>query len=147
MKLQTAKFGCLALFAAVLAALLIPACGCWVRSHWVTDDIGFHRPARFTRVRTSGGGLWFETRPWPGKTDHHTEWDKFTGPPLYPFDTASASTFSQRCGFLFSTQGYDLMFVVPYWSIVGTLTSLLIMSVIVLCKQSSPSSGGAIREQ
>jgi len=103
--------------AALSALLLVATCALWVRSHTMTDDIYWYGERRMTRFRTSGGGFWFETRPWQFTTKPHTEWQRYPDKALYPFAPSPTSAIHERLGFLASTTGYDLLLVAPYWAL------------------------------
>lgn len=134
MSLQTLKFSCLSFLAALLLLLLIPTCICWGRSYFLTDDLYYHTAGRFTRFRTSGGGFWFETRPWSGNEQPGLDWQQFTDRALYPIAADSSSPFLERCGFLYSTKNYDLLLVMPYWSLAGGLLLGLFATCILMSR-------------
>lgn len=97
--------------------LLLGVLFVWIRSETMTDDIFWHTPDRMTRLRTSGGGFWFETRPWPYGVTPRREWHQFHDKPVYPFAASPASPLHERLGFFITTEGYDLLLVAPYWSL------------------------------
>lgn len=135
MILQSLKSGFLTFLAAVLLLLLIPVCVLWARSYFLTDDLHYHTSGRFTRFRTSGGGFWFETRPWSGNEQPGLNWQQFTDRALYPIAAGRSSPFLERCGFLYSTKDYDLLLVMPYWAVALPLFAALVMSPFLLRPQ------------
>jgi hypothetical protein len=89
----------------------------WWRSHQQTDDLFHYGNARMTRFRSSGGGFWFETRPWAAGAPPLTEWNVFPEEAVYPFSTLPTDPWYERCGFLVNTMNYDLLLSAPYWSV------------------------------
>ncbi|WP_254507447.1 hypothetical protein [Anatilimnocola floriformis] len=133
MKLQMLKFGCAASLAAIVLVLLIPAIGLWAFSYWRTDDVMFHQSQRFSRFKSSGGGVWLENRSPPLDPNPHIDWQRFDVA-RYPFARGENASIFERCGFLFSAQGSNFTLVVPYWFVVVGLTGLLFLCVVVICK-------------
>lgn len=113
------RFG-LGVVAVLAAAVLAVTCYGWLRSWRQTDDITWHTTRRMTRFRTSGGGFWFETRPWPNATPPGTQWEQYTGEVHYPFAVNADGPLLQRTGFLVTWHGYDLLIVAPYWFVCCT---------------------------
>jgi hypothetical protein len=109
------RYAALTVPTALSALLLVATCILWVRSYTMTDDVYWYREDRMTRYRTSGGGLWFETRAWNLRGTPHTEWKRYAGKALYPFAASPTSPLHERLGFLANTTDYDLLFVAPYW--------------------------------
>ncbi len=89
----------------------------WIRGYSYTDDIFINTPGRMSRFRTSGGGFWFETRPWLKISKKRFTWQRFDNHP-YPFKAMKSDPWYARMGFMVSTEGYDLLVVAPYWSII-----------------------------
>jgi hypothetical protein len=61
------RYATLTLLSSLSTALLAATSLLWLRSHTLTNDTFWHTDSapgltRSTRFRTSGGGLWFETR-------------------------------------------------------------------------------------
>lgn len=121
--------------------LFLGVCALWVRGHRVCDDIvrqaasydGREWTARMSRLKTGGGGFWFETRHAVRRTEVEAraaaaavgpvwQWDQFPEPP-YPISAGPGDPIWQRLGFLCSTSGYDLLLVAPYWAL-ATMTLL-----------------------
>lgn len=105
------------LLAAFSLLLFLATLFLWIRSHTMTDDIYWYTENRMTRFRTSGGGFWFETRPWPYRFSSSTVWHRFYDKALYPLGTTPSSPLHQRLGFLIDTRQYDLLLLAPYWSL------------------------------
>jgi hypothetical protein len=87
----------------------------WWRSCSQTDDVYYYSPSRMTRFRTSGGGFWFETRPWDAASSAKLDWQIYPDRAAYPFVAASDDPWYQRLGVLVNTTDYDLLLVAPYW--------------------------------
>lgn len=87
----------------------------WWRSCSQTDDIYSYSPERMTRFRSSGGGFWFETRPWTATTAAKLDWQIYTDRALYPFVAGPDDPWYQRLGVLVNTTDYDLLLAAPYW--------------------------------
>lgn len=94
------RYAALTVPAALCALLLLATCVLWVRSYAMTDDAYWYGERRVTRYRTSGGGFWFETRPWAFGTKPHTEWQRYRDKALYPFAVSPSSPLHERLGFL-----------------------------------------------
>ncbi|MGC4005930.1 MAG: hypothetical protein QM811_23545 [Pirellulales bacterium] len=105
--------------AAALAGVVLVCVGVlWTRGLAQTDDLTWNAPERMTRFRTSGGGFWFETRS-PGLTPRTDfVWNVYDDKSAYPFAASDTSPWYERWGFLASTTGYDLLWVMPYWSVI-----------------------------
>lgn len=111
------RFVALAVPAAMSALLLVATCALWVRSHIMTDDISWYGKGRMTRFRSSGGGFWFETRPWQLTGPPRTEWHRFPGRAQRPFSASPGAPIHERLGFMASTTGYDLLLGAPWWAL------------------------------
>jgi len=98
--------------------LLAPSFCCgyfWWRSCSQTDDIFRYSPGRMTRLRSSGGGFWFETRPWEATTAPKLDWQIFPDRALYPFDAGPDASWYERWGISVNTRDDDLLLAAPYW--------------------------------